>query len=371
MHGQRRVLQAWLKDAHAMERATVDNLERQLRRLEDAEVRSALAEHLERSKAQVGRLEGCLRSLGAEPSLVKDAATRFTGMAETWLAGASPDEAVKNCIATYAYEQFEVVCYEALAVAAEACGEAEIKRMCDEAVEEERSFAERLRGRLPSIVRRHLDQEGARKNGGVMADLGVVARRNPVPVAALAAAGLGAVAVAAAGARRLMGGGAISTFEDLYIAELQELRSSEHRLENLLGRLTDAARDNGLRGAFVEHGAASRAAGWRLEQMIGARRRDPRAHTDQAMQALVRETEKMMGQLKGAALTEAGLIASVQMIAHYQIAGYGSAAAWAGKLGYAEDQRALHEVVEQKKQLDAKLSELAEHAVNHEAAAAA
>jgi ferritin-like metal-binding protein YciE len=88
------------------------------------------------------------------------------------------------------------------------------------------------------------------------------------------------------------------------------------------------------------------------------------------MQALVRETEKMMAQLKGAALTEAGLIASVQMIAHYQIAGYGSAAAWAGKLGYADDQGALHEAVERKKKLDATLSELAERAVNAKAAAA-
>ena len=370
MDGQRRVLQAWLKDAHAMERATVDNLERQMRRAEDAELRSALIEHLDRAKSQAGRLEECLHRMGAEPSRVKDVATRFTGMAETWLAGAAPDEPVKNCIATYAFEQFEAACYTALAAAAEACGEEEIRRMCDEAVEEERAFAERLRERLPDIVRRHLKSEAGRQNGGVMSDLGLVARRNPVPAAALAVAGLGAVAAAAAGMRRLVGGGAISTFEDLYLAELQELRSSEHRMENLLGRLTDAARDGALRGVFAEHCAASRAAGWRLEQLIGARRRDTRAHTDQAMQALVRETEKMMAQLKGAALAEAGLIASVQMIAHYQIAGYGSAAAWAGRLGYAEDQRALHEAVEQKKQLDARLSELAEGAVNGQAAAA-
>jgi ferritin-like metal-binding protein YciE len=276
MQGHRRVLQAWLKDAHAMERATVDNLERQLRRLDDQELRSMLGEHLERSKAQIGRLEDGLRRLGAEPSMMKDAATRFTGMAETWLAGASPDEAVKNCIATYAYEQFEVACYAALAAAAEACGEAEIQRMCEEEMEEERAFAERLRERLPAAVRRHLEQEGARQRPGMIADLGVVARRNPIPVAALAAAGLGAVAMAAAGARRLVGGGAIHLRGSLprRAAGAAQLRSADGEParpahgrgagRRLAGRLRRARRGEprgGLAARADDRGATARCAG--------------------------------------------------------------------------------------------------------------
>lgn len=56
MHGQRRILQAWLRDAHAMERATVDNLDRQLRRLRDyPELHGKLLEHLDRASVFGGR----------------------------------------------------------------------------------------------------------------------------------------------------------------------------------------------------------------------------------------------------------------------------------------------------------------------------
>lgn len=371
MHGQHKVLQTWLKDAHAMERSAVDNLERQLRRLEGhPELRAKFAEHLQRTRGRAAWLETCLRRNGAEPSALKDTTTRFAGMAEAWLAGVAPDEAVKQCLATYAARHFALASYTALAAAAEACGEDELKRRCEEIADEERTFAEWLCAYIPEASRRHCQQEGAREQQGTMADFGHTIRRNPVPTAALAVAGLGAMAAAAYGARRLFGGGAIGSLQDLYVSELQELRSSEHRMESLLGRLAEGARDGALRSIFAEHCAASRMHCRRLEEMIRSRRRDAFAHTDQAMDALVRETEKMLAQLKGAALAEAGLIASVQMIAHYQIAAYGSAAAWAGKLGYEQHKGFLHDAVVEKKRLDEALSQLAEQSINPQAAAA-
>jgi ferritin-like metal-binding protein YciE len=59
---------------------------------------------------------------------------------------------------------------------------------------------------------------------------------------------------------------------------------------------------------------------------------NPMAHTDQAMQALVHETRKMLGILGGDDLRDAGLIASAQKLEHYKIATYGTAAALAGQL---------------------------------------
>ena len=69
MNANRETLKAWLRDAHAMERATVDNLERQLRRLEAyPRLREKIGEHLTQSRGQIRRLEECLQRLGAEPS---------------------------------------------------------------------------------------------------------------------------------------------------------------------------------------------------------------------------------------------------------------------------------------------------------------
>ena len=88
------------------------------------------------------------------------------------------------------------------------------------------------------------------------------------------------------------------------------------------------------------------------------------------MQALVNETEKMMTMLKGNDLRDAGLIASAQKLEHYEIAAYGTAAALAGQLDLRDDQRLLHQSLEEEKQADALLTKLAKGEVNRDAIAA-
>jgi ferritin-like metal-binding protein YciE len=69
-------------------------------------------------------------------------------------------------------------------------------------------------------------------------------------------------------------------------------------------------------------------------------------------------------------LRDAGLIASVQRIQHYEIAGYGTACALAGQLDLRDDQRALHASLDEEKAADARLTELAKRKLNAEALAA-
>jgi ferritin-like metal-binding protein YciE len=88
------------------------------------------------------------------------------------------------------------------------------------------------------------------------------------------------------------------------------------------------------------------------------------------MQALVRETEKMLSMLKGNDLRDAGLIASAQRLEHYEIAAYGTAAALAGQLDLRDEQRTLHESLEEEKKTDLLLTQLAKREVNQDALAA-
>jgi ferritin-like metal-binding protein YciE len=97
---------------------------------------------------------------------------------------------------------------------------------------------------------------------------------------------------------------------------------------------------------------------------------DPKAHTDQAKQALVRETEKMFTILQDQDLRDAGLIASAQKIEHYEIAAYGTAAALAGQLDLRDEQRTLHDSMEEEKEMDVQLTRLAKAEVNQDALAA-
>jgi ferritin-like metal-binding protein YciE len=162
----------------------------------------------------------------------------------------------------------------------------------------------------------------------------------------------------------------ITSFKDMYIAELQELADMERQLATALRRMADIALHAGLKRALADHFEQTTGQRERLRSMVQVHGASPTAHTDQAMQALIRETEKMFSILKDADLRDAGLIASAQKLEHYEIAAYGTAAALAGQLDLRNDQCMLHETLQEEKEMDLVLSELAKSEVNRDALAA-
>jgi len=73
MTSDRDTLSAWLKDAHAMERSTIDNITRLLDRMEDhPEFCERFRGHLTDSKTQLNRIEQALKTLDADTSSMKD-----------------------------------------------------------------------------------------------------------------------------------------------------------------------------------------------------------------------------------------------------------------------------------------------------------
>ncbi len=91
----------------------------------------------------------------------------------------------------------------------------------------------------------------------------------------------------------------ITTFKDMYIAELQELIDVEEQLAESLLRMANVASHPALKDALVRHREETQVQKERLESILQSHGADPKAHTDQGMQALVNETEKMLSMLKG------------------------------------------------------------------------
>ena len=162
----------------------------------------------------------------------------------------------------------------------------------------------------------------------------------------------------------------IVSCKEVYIAELQELVRVEDQLADSLRRMADAASHSALKKAFLQHREETQTQKQRLEAILQKHGAEPRAHTDQAMQALIHETEKMIGILKDNDLRDAGLIASAQKLEHYEIAAYGTAAALAGQLDLRDDQKVLHETLEEEKHADFALTRIAKGVVNRDALAA-
>src|SRR5882757_812212 len=102
----------------------------------------------------------------------------------------------------------------------------------------------------------------------------------------------------------------ISTFKDMFLAELQELVSVEEQLADALLRMAGAASHPALKRVLVHHRAETETQRERLVTILERHGANPMAHTDQAMQALITETKKMLTMIKTDDLRDAALIAS-------------------------------------------------------------
>jgi ferritin-like metal-binding protein YciE len=168
MADTREILIDWLRDAHAMERASIDNLERQVSHLEHyPDVRAKFQEQLELTRRQEERLDRQLQAMGADTSTIKDAITRIAGQAQAMMAGAAPDEVVKQAVTTLAYEEWEIANFRALATAAEHQGEEGMATLFEEMADEKADIADWLSEAIPDITRRYLDMRAGGAPAGI------------------------------------------------------------------------------------------------------------------------------------------------------------------------------------------------------------
>ena len=144
---------AWLRDAHAMERTSVDTLDRLADRLSRfPQLAAQFRAHWRESIGQVQNIERCLKSLGSDTSTFKDLTSRFIGIAQAYAVAVVPDEVVKDCLAAYASRHFEIAAYISLGAAALSLEEPDVAVMCDEHLKQERAMADWLEQQIPEVT---------------------------------------------------------------------------------------------------------------------------------------------------------------------------------------------------------------------------
>ena len=87
------------------------------------------------------------------------------------------------------------------------------------------------------------------------------------------------------------------------------------------------------------------------------------------MQAFIEETEEKLSNCSDPDVKDACLLAGIQAINHFKISTYGTAAAFANTLGMENQAAVFHEAEVNEKQIDDRLSQLAEHEINIKAKA--
>jgi ferritin-like metal-binding protein YciE len=160
----------------------------------------------------------------------------------------------------------------------------------------------------------------------------------------------------------------ISTLEEMFLDEIQDLYDAEKQLTKALPKMAKAASSEELRQAFEEHLGQTRGHVERLEQVFEAIGEKAKSKKCEAMAGLVKEGDDIASNTEETSVRDAGLIAGAQKVEHYEIAGYGSARTHAQLLGHDRVASLLEQTLDEEKETDQKLTDLAESMINEEAA---
>jgi ferritin-like metal-binding protein YciE len=153
-----------------------------------------------------------------------------------------------------------------------------------------------------------------------------------------------------------------NSLQQLYVEQLKDLYNAETQLLKALPKMAKAAKSEALREGFAQHLEQTRGHVQRLEQIFEAMRENPKGRKCAGMQGLVEEGEEVIEENTDSAALDAGLIAAAQRVEHYEIAGYGSVRTFAELLGESAAVDLLEETLNEEKETDERLTEIAKEA---------
>jgi ferritin-like metal-binding protein YciE len=150
-----------------------------------------------------------------------------------------------------------------------------------------------------------------------------------------------------------------NSLKELYVEELKDLFSAENQLTKALPKMAKAASSDELRQGFEEHLQQTQGHVERLQQIFEMLGEKGSGKKCLGMEGLVKEGAEIMGEDFEDAMMDAALISAAQRVEHYEIAGYGTVIAYAELLGESEQASLLKETLQEEKETDEKLTELA------------
>jgi len=159
----------------------------------------------------------------------------------------------------------------------------------------------------------------------------------------------------------------LETLRDLFIHELKDLHSAEKQLVKALPKVAKAATNPDLKAGIEAHLEQTVEHVNRLEALLGELGETSRGQKCKAMEGLIEEGSDMISEGGDEDVVDAGIIAASQKIEHYEIAGYGTVRAYAEMLGEEEAVSVLQTTLDEEKETDVKLTELAMSVINAEA----
>jgi len=159
----------------------------------------------------------------------------------------------------------------------------------------------------------------------------------------------------------------MKTLEELFKDELADMYDAERRITKALPKMTKAATCPDLKKAFQKHLKETKGHVRKLEQVFRTCGQKARGKTCEATVGLLEEGDEIAEEFKESPAINAALIAAAQKVEHYEMATYGCLHTWAKQLGNGKAAGLLKQVLDEEKEADNVLNELALSYVNQAA----
>ena len=156
--------------------------------------------------------------------------------------------------------------------------------------------------------------------------------------------------------------------EKLFTDSLKDIYWAEKHLTKALPKMQKAATTGELKSAIEEHIAQTQEQVTRLEQVFELFGKKAQAKKCDAMEGLIKEGESVVEETEAGSMTrDAGIIMAAQKVEHYEIATYGTLVQLAKTMGNEEAADILQVTLDEEKETDRGLTEIAEGCINWEA----
>jgi len=159
-----------------------------------------------------------------------------------------------------------------------------------------------------------------------------------------------------------------SKLMQLFERELKDIYWAEKALVKAIPKMIKSATSQDLVQALEDHLMETEEQVERLEEIFEVLGKRAQAKKCEAMEGLIKEANEIMKECDPGSMRDAAIISSAQKVEHYEIAAYGTLCAFAETLELEDVVGLLQETLEEEKNADETLTEVALTAINIEAA---
>lgn len=153
----------------------------------------------------------------------------------------------------------------------------------------------------------------------------------------------------------------LQSLEQLFVEELQDLYSAEQQIIEALPKMAEKSASLQLKTAFNDHLRQSQTQLRRLDQIFDQLRDVKREGKKcKGIEGMIKDSKDILKSDSEPEVRDAGMIAAAQHVEHYEMAGYGTARTYAQLLGQNSWAQLLQQTLDEEKETDRKLNQLAE-----------